>query len=453
MSILDRLKEHNKKEKSSFHMPGHKSGRALIGTELDYTLWKFDTTELSDTDCLLNPTDIIKRAEEKAAEVYGAKNSFFLVNGASCGILAMFYAAFREGDKVIVCRDCHRSVINAMILSGIVPVYADPIIHEKGFSCGVDVQTIKNILKKNSDVKGIFITSPTYFGTVSDVKEIANIAHESGALLLCDEAHGAHFPFSDIFPEGAVACGADISVVSLHKSMPCPNQSAILNLGNCRISQQKMRQAVNMFQTTSPSYVLMGAMENALDIGINRGKKFTEKILKYKPKSEFIYSFDDAFKIILDFTKKGYTGFEVSEILEKKYGIFVEMSTQTVVLLMISWGNTKKDFLLLKKAITYIDSLPDRLPVILKDTQMPGGNCVKSPREVFYGEKEKILLDDAVGHVAAQEITIFPPCIPVFMLGEEIKSEHIEIINNAKNLNLTVTGIEDDSIFVLKKDI
>ena len=453
MSILKKLKEHNKKERASFHMPGHKTGKAFLRSKFKSDIWKLDTTELSDTDCLVNPGNFIKEAEEKAAKAYKAESSFFLVNGASGGILSMFRAAFAEGDKVIVSRDCHKSVINAIALCGLLPIYINPHIHERGFSGGVSTESIKEAIESFPDAKGVFLTSPTYFGIVSNITEIAKLVHEKGMLLLCDEAHGAHFPFSKSFPAGAISCGADISVVSLHKSMPCPNQTAILNLGKCTVSYGKMKAAVNMFQTTSPSYVLLSMMEHAIDTGLTKGERLTKEFMDNLIQNEHIYSFDDPFKLIVDFSSKGYNGYEVMDILEKKFGIYAEMAIETCVLLMASWANDKKDFALLKKAVGYIDSLPPKTPIVSNENFDTENTLVMTPREVFNSLKENVPIDMAVGRVADREVTIFPPCIPVFMPGEEIKREHIEKIKRAIEKNLTVTGIENSLVSVTKHKI
>ena len=454
MSIEENLEKHLNKEKVSFHMPGHKGRNLFLNKEKHSVFWQYDTTELSDTDCLQNPQDFLKQAENKCAEVYGAEHSFFLVNGSTCGILAMFFACFKEGDKVIVSRDCHKSVINAMILSGVNPVYVTPAINRYGLPGGVSPLEIEKIFELNPDCKGVFITSPTYYGIISDVKEISKIAHKYGAFVLCDEAHGAHFPFSCKFPDSAIKQGADISVVSLHKTLPSPNQTAVLNLGKCVIQRQKMQNAINMFQTTSPSYVLMCAMEKALEFSLAEGKKLTEKIIKLIPNSKYIKSFDDPFKIILDFTEKGFNGFYVAKIFEEKFGIYCEMVQHNYVLLMISWANTKEDFSCLLSAINYIDSLPD-------------GECKKeecdfflqgedtycnTPREISMKDTQKIELDFAAGRIAAREVTPFPPCIPLFMPGEKIQKEQIEYIKKLQRREANIFGIENGCLLVVKED-
>ncbi len=482
MSIIEKLQEHLNREKVSFHMPGHKGGKYLfasketipnqnagllnkkgrifdlkdsfLGKAAKKNIWKFDTTELSDTDCLQNPQTFLKTAEEEAAKIYGAKHSFFLVNGATCGILAMFFACFKDGDKVIVSRECHKSVINAMIFSGVKPIYVAPKINDCGLSCGADADKIEKAFLDNPDCKGVFITSPTYYGIVSDVKKISEIAHNYGALLLCDEAHGAHFPFSEKFPKGAIKQGADISVVSLHKTLPSPNQTAVLNLGRCKIDRERLQSAVNMFQTTSPSYVLMCAMENALDFSKIKGEKLTEKVLKQIPQSKYIKTFDDPFKIILDFSEKGFDGIFVSKKLEEKFGIYCEMVQHNYVLLIVSWGNSKYDFSCLLDAINYIASLPDAKHKREKcDYQVPFESvCINTPRDIVKKETQKVKLSDATGKIAARDVISFPPCIPLFMPGEIIKTEHIEHIKKLQEEGANISGIEGDCLTVVKED-
>ena len=454
MTIEENLIKHLNKEKISFHMPGHKGRNVFLNKENDYDFWQYDTTELSDTDCLQNPQDFLKKAEDKCAKIYGADHSFFLVNGSTSGILAMFFACFKEGDKVVISRDCHKSVINAMIFSGVNPIYVSPLINEYGLPGGANTAEIEEAFKKNPDCKGVFITSPSYYGIISDISEVSKIAHKYGALVLCDEAHGAHFPFSKKFPESAIKQGADISVVSLHKTLPAPNQTAVLNLGNCSINRDRMQNAVNMFQTTSPSYVLMCAMEKALDLGAKKGKELTDKIIKLIPDCKYIKSFDDPFKIILDFTEKGFSGFYAAKIMEQKFGIYCEMVQHNYILLMVSWGNDENDFSCLLQAINYIDSLPcgnykkENYDIEL----LKNDNICNSPRDVAMKDTQNIKLDFAIGRIAAQEVTPFPPCIPIFMPGEKIKKEHIEYIKKLQKEEASIFGIENNCLLVVKED-
>lgn len=453
MGIIESLKKHNKKELVSFHMPGHKLGRGFEKTNVCSDIWKYDTTELSDTDCLQNPKEFIKNAEKKAAEIYGAKHSFFLVNGSTCGILSMFFSCFKEGDKVIVVRDCHKSVINAMIFTGVIPIYVEPEKKSLGLYGGVNPKKVEEIFENNKDCKGIFVTSPSYYGIMSDIKKLSDIAHKYNALLLCDEAHGAHFPFSDKFPKSAIESGADLSVISMHKTMFCPNQTAILNLGDCKIKQNTVRSAINMFQTTSPSYIFLAAIEEALELGAKEGVSLTDQIVKKIPKSEYIYTFDDPFKLILNFSKKGFNGEYVLNILEKEFGIYCEMAQGDNVLLMTSWANTKDDFKLLENAIEHIKKLPDiKRKNTLNEFEEKLDSVSKfTPREVHMKEKELVDIEKAVGRIAAKEVTSFPPCIPYFMPGEVVSKDHINRIIDSIEKGIDMTGIENGKIMVVKE--
>ncbi|MBQ9914739.1 MAG: aminotransferase class I/II-fold pyridoxal phosphate-dependent enzyme, partial [Clostridia bacterium] len=206
--ITDMLQKHLKNEKASFHMPGHKSGRGFLGTPFSSGLFALDTTELSDTDALIAPSGAILEAEQRAAAYYGAKHSFYLVNGATGGNLAMIYAAFSPGDTVLLDRNCHSSVLNAATLSGIKPIYLTPEMSPLPDLPGtVTPEGVTEALRQYPQIRGAVITSPNYYGKSADIQKIAETLHDHGALLLVDEAHGAHFPFAKEFPLSAMAQG------------------------------------------------------------------------------------------------------------------------------------------------------------------------------------------------------------------------------------------------------
>lgn len=428
--IKEMLNAHNLKEKVSFHMPGHKSGKGFSSGFLQNP-WKYDATELTDTDCLRNPKQTIKKAQEHAAKLYGARDSFFLVNGASCGILSMFCAFFQEGDTVAVDRNCHESAVNAMIMSGVNPVYFMPsVIEEHSIFGRVEPSVIEKIFSENKNIKGVFLTSPTYYGASSDIEKIAKIVHKNNAYLLVDESHGAHFPFSEKMPQSAVESGADAAVVSMHKSMMCPNQTAILNIGNCNVSREKIQKAVNMFQTTSPSYVFMYAMDEALLNAEMCGEEKTQRLLSMIPKSTHLFSLDDPFKVIADFTDKGYSGGEIAKILEEKFGIFCELSDEYNVLLMTSWANDETDFDILKSALCYIESLPQNEAIEKKKTKSFKTETSLSPRNAYFSDGEYINIKKSAGRIALETAVVFPPCVPVILPGEKITQEQIDALEN-----------------------
>lgn len=451
MEILGSLKNHIKKERASFHMPGHKGGAAFFGTPFENELLSYDVTEVCGTDCLANPKEAILASQKRAARLFGAESAFYLVNGSTCGILSMFYAFFAEGNSVIVDRCCHRSAINALMLRGLNPIYASPEVDKKrGIPSGITADKVKKMLEKHPEAKGIFITSPNYYGMMSEVKKIAELAHSHGIHLLVDEAHGAHFPFDVRLPESAVSQGADAAVVSLHKSLPCPNQTAVLLIKNADMAE-KMREAVNIFQTTSPSYMLLVYIEAALDMAEKKGKELTDKLFEYLVTfSE--YQTDDPFKLLLSFDENGLSGYETEKILREEFGIYAELCDNKNVLLMTSWGNTEQDFELLKTAISHLKSIKKGAPLkqsaIL--TEFAEGRPELSPKQALRTECEWVLPKDSVGRVSASSVTAFPPCVPVLLPGEKISQKQAEAVAEMIS-NKTADGTKDGKICVISK--
>ena len=445
MEILQSLIEHRKKEKASFHMPGHKGRGTAFCSPFDSEILSFDTTELAGTDCLAHPSDAILRSQMWAATLYGAKEAFYLVNGSTSGILSMFDAFFSEGDTVLVDRGCHKSVVNALSLCGLTPIYiAPPVDERKGVPKGFDKEKIAEALKAYPNVRGVFLTSPNYYGMVSELKEIAGLVHALGKVLLVDEAHGAHFPFSKQFPTGAIQAGADASVVSLHKSLPSPNQTALLLLKD-EDKEGRVRRAVNTFQTSSPSYILLSCMEQALTYAETHGEETTEQfLLMSEPYRK--YRTEDPFKLLLTLDGEGY---RAEEILREKYGIYAELCDRNHVLLMCSWQNTQADFALLGEALSELEPLLKETLAESDTAYFCEGKSELNPREVRKKESEWVLLSDCVGRISAQSVTAFPPCIPILMPGEKITKEQADEI--AKRIGHQVLdGVLDEKLMVVK---
>ena len=451
MDIYNGIRRHSGMEKVSFHMPGHKAGRAFVGTPFENDLFRLDTTELPGTDCLMAPEGIIKKSQEHAAALYGAKQAFYLVNGSTCGILAMFYACFRESDTVLADRNCHRSVLNAMILAGVRPIWLAPDWDATLCTAGrVPCSLVEEQFRQNRNIKGIFLTSPNYYGICSDVAEIARIAHQNGAVLLVDEAHGAHFPFSSRFPANAMAQGADICVTSLHKTLPAPNQTALLLVGERLQEKAEIADAVCMFQTTSPSYLLMSYMDAALDYAERYGGQRTEELLPNIEKIPHLPT-DDPLKVIVSFSERGYSGYETEQLLREQFGIFAELCDTQNVLFMVSWGNTKEDFTLLEKALRFIKELPDKSRIPIPIPPVFAAHSHLSPKEVSLLPREEACAENAAGRVCAAAVTAFPPCIPILLPGEIITDAHISYIKELRRNHLVVTGMNRDCFFVVSE--
>ncbi len=449
--ITDMLKIHSEKEKASFHMPGHKNGVGFLGAPFDGSVFSMDTTELPGTDALIEPEDAILEAEQYAARLYGATHSFFLVNGSTGGILAMIYGAFNPGDRVIVDKNCHQSVLNGIILSGLFPVYVTPECSTLSDVPGtVSPNAIARILAEYPDIKGAVITGPNYYGATADIKNIANLLHQHSALLLVDEAHGAHFPFSNMLPESAVAQGADMSVTSLHKTLPAPNQTALLNIGK-HVSIQKVRAAVRMFQTSSPSYVLLAAMEYALHFAEEKGEEETKRLVA-RLASLGCPTLDDPLKLMPTWADKGISGYDAEEILRTKFGVYIEMCNAHRILCMSSWCNSEADIQRLAEGINYLNAMPTQGKP-LKVAPLKGGVISipeLTPAETLRLTQTLVPLKEAENKICASAVSAFPPCVPILLPGERITTEKINYLFELQNNHATITGLVDDSVLVLK---
>ena len=441
--LYDKLKNYSENGIYPFHMPGHK--RNIADKNLPYNI---DLTEINGFDNLHDANGCIKDIEIKAAELYSVNNAFLLINGATGGILATIRALINFGDKVIISRNCHKSVYNAIELCGLNAEYILPEKSPKyGICTSVSPQKLENLILKNPDTKLVVITSPTYEGVVSDIKNISAICHKYGVKLFVDEAHGAHFPFSDQFPCEAVKCGADVAVLSLHKTLPSLTQTALLLTNDDSLSD-KLRDNLSVFETSSPSYVLMSSIEKCLDfISDNKFEfnKYIERLKKFYHKAEqfsnlkILYCdkkfketcFDyDIGKIVISTQGTDLNGTQLAEILRNNYKIETEMAYTDYVIAMTSVCDTDEGFYRLHNALSEIDK-----------------NCKKSlniknnfnneiiPQkkfnsfEKFRYKKAKTRFEHSKGRVSLEYIWAYPPGIPLIVPGEIISKELINYIN------------------------
>ena len=282
-SILNQPGEIINNNLVSFHVPGHKLGK--IYDRLGYSnilesLYKMDTTEILGTDNLHSPEGIIKESQERAARVFNSKNTYYLVNGSTCGIQAAMMSVCNPKDKIIVNRDCHQSVINTLILGDIEPAYIYPQIDNKtNILMGIKIEDAIDTIDKNLDAKAILLTYPTYYGKVYDLKTICNYAHSKGMMVIVDEAHGAHLGLSDKLPMTALEQGVDIVVQSTHKTLPSFAQSSMIHIQGERVNQERLTSILRMIESSSPSYMLMSSLELAVDIYETKGKDLMDELL------------------------------------------------------------------------------------------------------------------------------------------------------------------------------
>lgn len=450
-SLYEKLIQHKKRGLIPMHMPGGK-GRSITGAFPD--AFSVDITEIDGMDDLHHPGGIIKDEMRRCADIYGADESFFLVNGSSSGILAALCGATEYGDKVLLPVNVHLSVINALTLRGLKPVYMYPEKSDGGIFKAVTVDAVREKLQEDPEIRAVFITSPTYEGVVSDIKAISKITEMKNIPLIVDEAHGAHFPFSNTFPDNACRLGADAVVNSTHKTLPTLTQTGLLHLNSDIINKERVKAFWNMLQTTSPSYVLMGSISAAFDYltsmkGKEDLKEYIDSLislrerLKTKLKNLELFESDDISKIVI-LTGDGR---KLYDALLEKFHIQPEMAAEGYVILMTSVSDPKKDLECLYSALVRLDESFKKA----SDSEVkPMPSKMKiSPAEAFEirysGGSEPVDLQMAEGRTAAETVYIYPPGTPRIVAGEIYSSQIIRDIYQAKDKGYEVYGTYDSN--------
>ncbi len=454
---------HYAKTKETFHMPGHKLGKAKLLQDIEPL--KIDNTEVMGLDGLYQAHGVIEEAMQLMAGFYKAQDTFFLTNGATAGILASILGTVKEGEKIIVSRNCHHSMWHALVLSGGVPIYVKPkllkhqYIEEGTIVGAVRKEDIIAALEKHPDAKAVMIVSPTYEGIISDIKAIAEEVHKTGKIFIVDEAHGAHFCL-DGFPKSSIELGADIVINSMHKTLPAPTQSALLHIGSDRVDKASVLSALEMIQTSSPSYMMMGIMDYVRSY-IEQNQQiikndYTEPLLNLREELKELKKiklidnqskqFYDMSKIVLSTLETSITGYELAERLNRDYGIGIEVAFSKHIILMTSFSDTSEVFEKLRKALFEIDEEinENHSKTILKgyidDSYMSITQGI-APRSIYYAKKEWMRLDLSLGKAIAQSIMLYPPGIPIGAMGEYIDEQMIETI---KKLRDKLIGIKQD---------
>ena len=412
--LEQKLNELEQSDIYPFHMPGHK--RAFLPFANPYAI---DITEIEGFDNLHHATGILQEAQQKAADLYGAKKTYYLVNGSTCGLLAAISAAVPRGGKILVARNCHKAVYHAMYLRQLVPVYLYPEDTAYGIQGQVTPQMVQKQLKQTPDIRAVVITSPTYDGVVSDVQSIADIVHAYGIPLVVDEAHGAHFGFSPEFPENATRLGADAVIMSVHKTLPAFTQTALLHLCSDRIAEKKVARFLGIYETSSPSYLLMAGIEKSLQI-IEKDREmlfaaYSRRLAEFRDKT-------------------------------KNLKTLQEMASGNYVVAMTSIMDTDEGFARLSDALECIDGT-------VRKKEETG---VISPREIYReqktvmtidqaldAEQKTVRLEEAAGAVSGDYVYLYPPGIPILVPGEAIDVQTAETIRHCIRLGLEVEGLLD----------
>ena len=474
--MLDALNKLKRMRIVPFDVPGHKRGKGNpeLTNFLGEKCMSVDVNSMKLLDNLCHPVSVIKEAEEIAADAFGAHHAFFMVGGTTSAVQSMVLSACKAGDKLILPRNVHRSVINAMILCGAVPVYVNPETNKRlGISLGMKVSEVERAIRENPDANAVFVNNPTYYGICSDIRSIVKLAHEHGMMVLADEAHGTHFYFGDGLPCPAIAAGADMASVSMHKSGGSLTQSSFLLTGP-NVNFDYVRQIINLTQTTSGSYLLMSSLDISRRKLALEGKEIIEKIkgLVEYARSEInrigdfyaygrelingdsIYDFDDT-KLSIHTLDLGLAGIEVYDILRDDYDIQTEFGDLGNLLAYVSVGDRPKDIERLISALSEIQRLYKRDKTGMIESEYISPKVIHAPQKAFYAEKQACPLHEAADRICTEFVMCYPPGIPILAPGELITKEIIDYIDYAKEKNCTLLGTEDintEKINVMKDD-
>ena len=450
--IVEALKTAYNHPTYQFHIPGHTKGfgtlpefRRLVGKKA----LMVDTTDEFDNLGTLTPaTGPIKEAEELAAKAFGAKRTFFLINGSTIANLAIAMGLTRKGQKVIVNRNCHRSILTGLIISGAEPLW---IVSEKlsdwGLWGNIEAKDVETLLENNDDVSAVWITNPTYEGVVSDIESIAKICKKFDVPLIVDEAHGCLWNFNDKLPTSSLKLGADIVVHSLHKTGGSMSQSSMLHVSeNSKICVEDVERALMLLHTTSPSLMLLGSLDAArANLQSERGQKQLSKAIANAKflrseidKMESIHHLKSGFGYKTDVTKifikaDGLSGKRLESILEIDFGIEVESASDEGLLVLSNIGNKRSDFEYLAQCLHKIDTHNYKDIYYLENKKhMPMLTPIikKSLRDAYFSEKEIIPKEQAVGRLSGEVVAECPPGISILLPGELITEEHLPYLTD-----------------------
>ena len=488
-NIFDKLKNYSDSDYYAFHMPGHKRNLDLMDGTSPY---RIDITEIDGFDDLHHAEGILKEAQERAAEVYHADETHFLVNGSTVGILSAILGTTEKGDSILVARNCHKSVYHAIYLNELDPVYLYPKFDtELGLSTEIDAADVQKALEEHPGIRAVMIVSPTYDGVVSDIEKIAEIVHEAGCLLIVDEAHGAHFGFDPYFPKSANMYGADLVINSLHKTLPALTQTALLHVNGERVNRRKVKRYLDMLQTSSPSYILMASIDACIHLleqtQMQKCSIFKEyaahidnlreelKKLKYLKiiRTENTDRYDRS-KFVISVKHAPISSHELYERLLHDYHLQMEMLAGTYVLAMTTVGDTQEGLDRLRDALLAIDAELDaklksgsgqeQKPMQMTDTDLPLSGRQPSLEKVWTiaeavkcrdvvpsrkGKIETCGFADSAGHISLEYAYLYPPGSPLIVPGERIAQEAVEILCWYQEHDFSIEGLQsEDSIEV-----
>ena len=486
--LYKKLKDYASSGYYGFHMPGHKRNGSVTGADLPYEI---DITEIEGFDDLHHADGLLKQAQEKAASVYHAGETHYLINGSTVGILSAVLGCTRRGGKILMARNCHRSVYNAVLLNELEPVYLYPeLLAGTELNAQILPEKADRLLEENPDIKVAVITSPSYDGVVSDIRSIADIVHRRGGILILDEAHGAHFGFHPAFPENGNVLGADVVIHSLHKTLPSLTQTALLHMNGQAVDRKRVRRYLHMLQSSSPSYVLMAGIDECVRFLEERGEDMFGSYVQLLRQTRerlrdlrYLKLVDtdhyDISKLVISAAgcvtrEKGeikkFTGKDLYNILNEKYLLQVEMAAASYVVAMTSPADTDEGMERLVSALTEIDGkLAKNIKGERNDAYLPGraeqrrtaaapeGEQIYTPTQAEAPENEQIYtpaqaeelenaeyisLSECAGRVVLEYAYIYPPGIPLTVPGEKVSAETAKQLKQYEAAGFRVEGTE-----------
>ena len=462
--IIRKLQQLNESDEYPLHMPGHKRN---VGCGFMTDMYNIDITEIIGYDNLYEADGMLKDAMERAARVYGAEETFFLVNGSTVGILSAITGVAKRGERILVARNCHKAVFHAIELRELQAVYLHPeYLPEWDIAGGINPQEVEVKLAQYSDIKAIVITSPTYEGIVSDVEAIAKIAHAHNIPLIVDEAHGAHLPFDARFPQSALVSGSDIVIQSMHKTLPSFTQTALIHMKKGYADIRRIKEYIGYYQTSSPSYLFMAGMDECIATLEKEGSHLWDAF--FEMREEFLQKMatlenirilqgNDPCKLVVSVKGTTTTGADLQKVLLEKYHIQLEMAAETYALGIITMCDTQEGFDRLAQALLEMDAeLSDAEEETVSDaesaidftTHYPQEDIVYTLGGVREKETEEVLLEDAEGRICADYVNLYPPGIPLILPGERIVKEHIVLINRYLEMGMHVQGVTERRLLV-----
>ena len=469
--VYEALERFKKKRIVPFDVPGHKRGRgnpelaALLGEKCV----SLDVNSMKPLDNLCHPVSVIKEAEELAAEAFRADHAFFMVGGTTSAVQSMVLSACKSGDKIILPRNVHKSVINALVLCGATPVYVNPEMDSRlGIALGMECNEVEQAIKDNPDATCVLVNNPTYYGICSDLKRIVELAHANNMLVLVDEAHGTHLYFGENLPICAMDAGADMAAVSMHKSGGSLTQSSIL-LTNKNVSWEYVSQIINLTQTTSASYLLISSLDISRRNLALRGRESFGKVMRMAEYARgeinaiggyYAYGKDlvngksivdyDVTKLSVYTRDIGLAGIEVYDLLRDEYDIQIEFGDISNILAYISIGDRIQDIERLVGALADIKRLYAKDASNLLSGEYIAPKVIVSPQTAFYAKKESLPISESAGRICSEFVMCYPPGIPILAPGEMITEEIINYILYAKEKGCSMQGTEDPAVECLK---